>query len=78
MFDEPKFRARTGSASKSCLVDTRSSLIFLMIEDFKFFSMDITVFSEILEYFIRILRLFELLATKEAGGTDLKLFKEEA
>jgi len=27
--------------------------------------------------FTRILRHFELVATREVGGTDLKLFKEE-
>ena len=78
MFEEPKFRARPGKASRSCLVDARSSLIFLTMGDFKLFSMDIAAFSELLEYFMRILSLFELLATREAGGTDLKLFKEEA
>ena len=78
MFDEPKFSARTGKASGSCLVDARSSLIFLTMDDFKLFSMDIAAFTELLEYFMRILSSFELLATREAGGTDLKLFKEEA
>ena len=77
MFDEPKLSARTGNVSKSCLADTRLSFIFLIMGDFKLFSMDIEALLVLLVNFTRILRHLELLATREAGGTDLKLFKEE-